>query len=68
MEEAGAAVVIPDSELTGPRLAQEVGGLLADRVRLATMARASAAVAKPDAAGEIAHEVLAMGRRDREAG
>ncbi len=68
MEEAGAAVVIPDAELSGPRLAQEVGGLLADKVRLATMARASAAVAKPDAAGEIAHEVLAMGRRDREAG
>ena len=37
MEDAGAAVVIPDSELTGPRLAQEVGQLLADPGRLATM-------------------------------
>lgn len=58
MEQAGAAVVIPDAELTAPRLAQEVGRLLADRGRLATMARASAALARPDAAGEIAREVL----------
>ena len=28
MERAGAALVIPDAELTGPRLAQEVGALL----------------------------------------
>jgi UDP-N-acetylglucosamine--N-acetylmuramyl-(pentapeptide) pyrophosphoryl-undecaprenol N-acetylglucosamine transferase len=59
MERAGAAVVIPDAELTGPRLAQEVGRLLSDHGRLALMARASAALAKPDAAREIAHEVLA---------
>jgi UDP-N-acetylglucosamine--N-acetylmuramyl-(pentapeptide) pyrophosphoryl-undecaprenol N-acetylglucosamine transferase len=59
MESAGAAVVIPDHELTGARLAQEVGHLLADRGRLAAMARASAALARPDAAGEIAAEVLA---------
>jgi UDP-N-acetylglucosamine--N-acetylmuramyl-(pentapeptide) pyrophosphoryl-undecaprenol N-acetylglucosamine transferase len=65
MERAGAAVVIPDDELSGPRLAQEVGHLLADRVRLATMARASESVAKPDAAGEIARELIAMARRDR---
>ena len=34
-EQQGAAVVIPDAELTGPRLAQEVGRLLADPERLA---------------------------------
>ena len=62
MERAGAAVVIPDSELTGPRLAQEVGGLLADRRRLAAMARASAELARPAAACDIAHEVLAATR------
>jgi len=59
MERAGAATVIPDAELDGPRLAQEGGGLLADRSRLAAMGRAAAAVAKPDAAAEIAGEVLA---------
>ena len=59
MEAAGAAVVIPDSELDGPRLAAEVGALLADPGRLAAMGRASAALARPDAAAEIAAEVLA---------
>jgi UDP-N-acetylglucosamine--N-acetylmuramyl-(pentapeptide) pyrophosphoryl-undecaprenol N-acetylglucosamine transferase len=61
MERAGAAVVIPDSELTAARLAQEVGGLLADESRLAAMARASAAQARPDAAQAIADELLARG-------
>jgi UDP-N-acetylglucosamine--N-acetylmuramyl-(pentapeptide) pyrophosphoryl-undecaprenol N-acetylglucosamine transferase len=62
MERAGAAIVIPDNELTGPRLAQEVGTLLADRTRLAAMANASAALAKPNAASEIASEVLRVAR------
>jgi UDP-N-acetylglucosamine--N-acetylmuramyl-(pentapeptide) pyrophosphoryl-undecaprenol N-acetylglucosamine transferase len=62
MERAGAAVIIPDAELTGPRLAQEVGGLLADRGRLAAMGRASAELARPQAAAEIAGEVLAAAR------
>jgi UDP-N-acetylglucosamine--N-acetylmuramyl-(pentapeptide) pyrophosphoryl-undecaprenol N-acetylglucosamine transferase len=62
MEQAGAAVVIPDDELTGPRLAQEVGMLLADQVRLQTMARASAALARPHAAREIADELLAAAK------
>jgi UDP-N-acetylglucosamine--N-acetylmuramyl-(pentapeptide) pyrophosphoryl-undecaprenol N-acetylglucosamine transferase len=62
MEEAGAAIVIPDDELTPARLAAEVGGLLADRGRLAAMGRASAALAKPEAAREIAREVLAAAR------
>jgi UDP-N-acetylglucosamine--N-acetylmuramyl-(pentapeptide) pyrophosphoryl-undecaprenol N-acetylglucosamine transferase len=59
MERAGAAVVIRDAELTGPRLAQEVGGLLADQSRLNAMARASAELARPDAAREVAEELLA---------
>jgi UDP-N-acetylglucosamine--N-acetylmuramyl-(pentapeptide) pyrophosphoryl-undecaprenol N-acetylglucosamine transferase len=62
MEQAGAAVVVADAELTAPRLAQEVGRLLSDRGRLAAMGRASAAVARPDAAGEIAREVLGLAR------
>ncbi len=59
MERAGAAIVIADSELSGPRLANEVGGLLADQGRLAAMAKASAQLARPEAAREIAAEVLA---------
>jgi UDP-N-acetylglucosamine--N-acetylmuramyl-(pentapeptide) pyrophosphoryl-undecaprenol N-acetylglucosamine transferase len=58
-ERAGAAVVIPDSELSGPRLAQEVGRLLGDPSGLAQMARASAQLARPRAAADIAEEVLA---------
>jgi UDP-N-acetylglucosamine--N-acetylmuramyl-(pentapeptide) pyrophosphoryl-undecaprenol N-acetylglucosamine transferase len=65
MERAGAAVVIPDAELTAPRLAQEVGRLLADPARLQAMARASAALARPDAAAAVAREALqASGTRD----
>jgi UDP-N-acetylglucosamine--N-acetylmuramyl-(pentapeptide) pyrophosphoryl-undecaprenol N-acetylglucosamine transferase len=63
MERAGAAVVIPDSELSPARLAQEVGQLLADEPRRATMAKAAAASARPEAAREIASEVLAAARK-----
>jgi UDP-N-acetylglucosamine--N-acetylmuramyl-(pentapeptide) pyrophosphoryl-undecaprenol N-acetylglucosamine transferase len=62
MERAGAAVVIPDEELSGPRLAQEVGRLLGDRARLSSMAQASAELARPEAASEIAGELLAAAR------
>jgi UDP-N-acetylglucosamine--N-acetylmuramyl-(pentapeptide) pyrophosphoryl-undecaprenol N-acetylglucosamine transferase len=62
MAQSGAAVVIPDNELTPARLAAEVGQLLADRGRLVAMARASAAMARPQAARDIAHEVLAAAR------
>ena len=59
MEEAGAAVVIPDSELDGPRLAREVAALLgAPSARRRWRGRA--AVARPDAAERIADEVLAL--------
>jgi UDP-N-acetylglucosamine--N-acetylmuramyl-(pentapeptide) pyrophosphoryl-undecaprenol N-acetylglucosamine transferase len=62
MADAGAAIVIPDSELTPARLAQEVGHLLADPSGLAAMARASSALARPNAAHDIAREVLSAAR------
>ncbi len=58
MEQAGAAVVIPDAELTAQRLARTVGELAADPARLAQMAAASRRLARPDAARDIAREVL----------
>ena len=58
MAEAGAAVAIPDGELSGARLAREVVALLADRSRLQAMARASRGLARPDAAREVADELL----------
>ncbi len=57
-ERAGAAVIIPDAELTGPRLASEVGRLLADPASLNAMGHAAAELARPDAAKEIAAELL----------
>ena len=52
MAEAGAAVVVPDDELTPQRLRAEVDALLADPARLAAMAQASARLARPDAAAD----------------
>jgi UDP-N-acetylglucosamine--N-acetylmuramyl-(pentapeptide) pyrophosphoryl-undecaprenol N-acetylglucosamine transferase len=60
MERVGAATVVPDAELDGPRLAREVGALLAAPQRAAEMANAARAVARPDAAERIADEVLAQ--------
>jgi UDP-N-acetylglucosamine--N-acetylmuramyl-(pentapeptide) pyrophosphoryl-undecaprenol N-acetylglucosamine transferase len=59
MSDAGAAIAIPDGELTPSRLAREVAALLADRTRLAAMAAASRKLARPEAAVEVARELLA---------
>jgi UDP-N-acetylmuramate--alanine ligase len=67
MADGGAAVIVPDDQLDGPRLAREVGALLADRGRLAAMARASAALARPRAASDVADEVLAAAGADGDA-
>ncbi|MDX6733300.1 MAG: UDP-N-acetylglucosamine--N-acetylmuramyl-(pentapeptide) pyrophosphoryl-undecaprenol [Baekduia sp.] len=58
MVDAGAAIVVPDAELTPQRLDDEVGALLGDPGRLAAMAVASRGLARPDAARDIAREVL----------
>jgi UDP-N-acetylglucosamine--N-acetylmuramyl-(pentapeptide) pyrophosphoryl-undecaprenol N-acetylglucosamine transferase len=62
MRRAGAAVVLPDSQLSAERLAREVGELLGDPGRLRAMGRASAALARPDAAQAIADELVAAAR------
>lgn len=59
MEQAGAAVVVPDEELSAARLRSEIDALLGDGERLAAMGRASASLGRPDAAQRIAGEVLA---------
>jgi UDP-N-acetylglucosamine--N-acetylmuramyl-(pentapeptide) pyrophosphoryl-undecaprenol N-acetylglucosamine transferase len=64
MADGGAGLVIRDADLTAERLRAEVDALLADRDRLAAMAAASAALARPDAAREIAAELLAAAGRD----
>jgi UDP-N-acetylglucosamine:LPS N-acetylglucosamine transferase len=52
--DAGAAVMVPDDELTAPRLARERDALLADRAHLEAMAAAMRGQAHLDAADRIA--------------
>jgi len=60
VERGGAAVVVPDAELDGPRLAREVAALLGSSDRLRTMQRSARSLARPDAAERIAHEILML--------
>lgn len=60
LADAGAAVHLPQRELTGARLGAEVQSLLADRARLARLAAAAASRARPRAAEEIARRVIAI--------
>jgi UDP-N-acetylglucosamine--N-acetylmuramyl-(pentapeptide) pyrophosphoryl-undecaprenol N-acetylglucosamine transferase len=64
LERAGAALLIPDREMTGARLAQEIARLAAEPARLEAMARAARTFARPGAARRVAEilESLAGGR------
>jgi UDP-N-acetylglucosamine--N-acetylmuramyl-(pentapeptide) pyrophosphoryl-undecaprenol N-acetylglucosamine transferase len=62
MADGGAAVVVPDSELDGPRLAREVGALLGASERVEAMRAAARKLARLDAADRIADEVLRLVR------
>jgi UDP-N-acetylglucosamine--N-acetylmuramyl-(pentapeptide) pyrophosphoryl-undecaprenol N-acetylglucosamine transferase len=66
-ERAGAAIVVPDAELTGASLFAAVAALLGDAGRLAAMARAAGELARPDAADRVARAVLALARGPRAA-
>jgi UDP-N-acetylglucosamine--N-acetylmuramyl-(pentapeptide) pyrophosphoryl-undecaprenol N-acetylglucosamine transferase len=63
MASAGAAVVIPDAELTAERLREQVRALLSDEGRLAAMAAASRGLARPRAAAEVAEALLEAAAR-----
>jgi UDP-N-acetylglucosamine--N-acetylmuramyl-(pentapeptide) pyrophosphoryl-undecaprenol N-acetylglucosamine transferase len=63
MSQAGAAIVIEDAQLSAAGLAREVAALLANPARLAAMASASRRLARPDAAREIAGELLVAAAR-----
>jgi UDP-N-acetylglucosamine--N-acetylmuramyl-(pentapeptide) pyrophosphoryl-undecaprenol N-acetylglucosamine transferase len=62
MTAKGAARWIAQSELTPERLADELATLLADREALQLMGRRAWETARPDAAGTIADELLALTR------
>ena len=58
MSEGGAAITVSDGELTAALLRREAIALLADRPRLEAMASAARRLARPDAAAEVARELL----------
>lgn len=60
LEEAGAAIVVPEAELTGRRLVNLVEGLLADPERRAAMAAAARSLGRPDAADAVAARVIEL--------
>ena len=57
LEQAGAARVIPERDLTGERLAREIEDLLKNPDRLTAMERAAAPLARPDATVRVAELV-----------
>ncbi len=58
MRAAGAASVVPDAELSAERLQAEVAAAIEDQSRLQAMASAARGLARPDAARQIADQVL----------
>ena len=60
MVEAGAAVLLPGAELTGPRLREEIETLLGDPSRLTAMGAAAQTLAHPNAASDLAAALLQL--------
>ena len=60
-ERGGGAVVVPDAEVD--RVPALVAELLADPARLASMREAMLALARPDAAEDVADELIALAER-----
>ena len=58
MQHAGAAIVIADADLSGPTLGAAVASLLTDRRRMAAMSQAARSLARPQAASDVARELL----------
>ena len=57
LADAGAAVLVPDAEMSADRLVREVEGLLGDAGRLAAMGEAAARAGRRDAADAVAELV-----------
>jgi UDP-N-acetylglucosamine--N-acetylmuramyl-(pentapeptide) pyrophosphoryl-undecaprenol N-acetylglucosamine transferase len=60
LEHAGAAILLPQSELTVDRLDATIRGLLANPVEMHRLAEGAARRARPHAAEEIAKRILAL--------
>ncbi|HYF40593.1 MAG TPA: undecaprenyldiphospho-muramoylpentapeptide beta-N-acetylglucosaminyltransferase [Gemmatimonadales bacterium] len=60
LAEAGASVLLPQSELTPARLRSAVGGLLLDQPRLRQMAERAMSRGRPQSAREIVSKLLTL--------
>lgn len=60
IEEAGGAIVVPQSAFTPVSLAELLERLLSDPLRLQKMASAAKSIGTPDAASQLASEVLSI--------
>jgi UDP-N-acetylglucosamine--N-acetylmuramyl-(pentapeptide) pyrophosphoryl-undecaprenol N-acetylglucosamine transferase len=58
LADPGAAILLPQSDLDAPRLASLLKELAASRERLTSMARTARALARPDAARQVANTCL----------
>ncbi len=67
LADAGCAVHLPESDLTGAVLREAVLGIMADTHRRESMSAAARNRARPNAARVIARELLALLRQGREA-
>lgn len=69
LEKAGAALLVPQAQLSSELLARNITSLLQDRARLAQMSAAAKRLAHPDAGREIAEmAAIIAGSRKQEAG
>ncbi|MFH1059726.1 MAG: undecaprenyldiphospho-muramoylpentapeptide beta-N-acetylglucosaminyltransferase [Pseudomonadota bacterium] len=59
---AGAAILVPDAELSGERVAGLIAGLMDEPARLAAMEAAARAQGRPQAARDIARQCLSLMR------
>ena len=60
MAQAGGAICLGQPEASVERLAAELGALAADAAARSRMARAAAALGRPDAAREVARDLVAL--------
>jgi UDP-N-acetylglucosamine--N-acetylmuramyl-(pentapeptide) pyrophosphoryl-undecaprenol N-acetylglucosamine transferase len=61
--DAGAAVILPQSECDGPNLLAAVRNLLSDRTKLVTMGEAARTLSRPNAADDLADALLGLVRK-----
>lgn len=68
LAKAGAGIIVPDEELDGERLAEEVLALIADENRRRQMSQAAKHWARPDAATRVARLLLEIAENNLDPG